>query len=240
MDSNPGGNENPQPPPYGGDPSVPPYGNPSEPPYGAPSAPPYGGTPPPYGGTPPPYAPPGQSPPYQGQGGVPPYGFPAQGPARSGLNNKMLAMIGGGVAVVVVVVVLIVVLVGGGGNSPTSTVNGFISAVLANNGAQVCTFPVPSSQAVCVSHESSFTGATGSGTVVNQVVQGNEALVAVTGELCAPFITTSNNCESNSSASTGMPGNGVSFDQAYAAAVAANNSISPVPLQQINGKWYIG
>jgi hypothetical protein len=142
----------------------------------------------------------------------------------------MLAIIGGGVAAVVLVIVLIVVLVGGGG---TATVNSFISALLANNGTQVCSLVVPAQQSSCTA--SQFTGITGHAQVVNQVIQGSEALVAVTGQYCV-----NGQCISNSDPTTGMPVNGVSFAQAFAAATSSSNtSLSPAALDQVNGTWYL-
>ena len=246
MDSDPGA-QHPQPPPYSGDPLVPPYGDPSASPYGATqpadggTPPPYGGTPPPYGAnpppygaTPPPYAPPGQIPPFEGQTGAQPFGFPGAAPARGRPDNKMLAIIGGGVAVVVLVIVLIVVLAGGGGSSPTSTVNSFIQAFVSNNGTAVCALVVPAEQSSCTA--SSFTGVTsGSGQAVNQVIQGDEALVSVTYRVCA-----GTSCLSNSDPTAGMPGNGVTFDQAFSSALASStNSLSPAALELVNGTWYI-
>lgn len=153
-------------------------------------------------------------------------------------------MIGAAVGVVVILIVVIVVVVGGGsGNSPTNTVNGFVQAALANNGTAVCTFFPPADQTQCDAGSSIFHSATGSAQVVNQVIQGNEALVAVTGRICAPFISGTsggNDCASNSVPSTGMPGNGVSFDQAFTASQSeSNNSLSPVPCEELNGKWYL-
>ncbi len=246
MDPNSGGQQNPQPPPYGGDPSAPPYGEAAAPPYGTtpppygttpppygePPAPPYGTTPPPYGATPPPYAPPTQIPPFQAQGSPPQYGFPTQTPARGRPDNKTLAIIGGGVAAVVLVIVLIVVLVGGGGSSPTATENSFISALFSNNGTQVCALVVPSQQSTCSA--SDFTGITGHAQVVNQVIDGDEALVAVTGQLCIQ-----GQCSTNSDPSSGMPGNGVSFAEAFANATSSSAGISPTALELVNGTWYI-
>lgn len=262
MDSQ-GGNGNPGQPPYGdpyaqpGSQPPPPYGQPGSPP------PPYtqpGSVPDPYAqpaGTPPPYVPPGsdqgagwsyQTP--QGPGGPPGTGFgaPPYSPAPGGgvrlPNKKMLTILGGAIAVVVVIVVIVVAVGGGSGNSPTATVNGFIQAVLSNNGKAVCSYFLPADQAACDNEASAFKGASGNGQAVSQAIQGNEALVSITGQICAPYITggsgSSGDCGSNSDASTGMPGNGVTFDQAYAAAVSSsNNGLSPVPLEEVNGKWYL-
>jgi hypothetical protein len=260
--------ESPPPPPYS-DPTAsppPPYSQPGStpPPYSQPGspAPPYsqpgspppysqpGGNPPPYGqpsgGTPPPYAAPGADPSWSpgqpGQGfGAPAY--PPDAGARAA-NNKKLAMIGAAVGVVVILVIVIVVVAGGGsGNSPTATVNGFIQAALANNGKAVCSYFPPADQAECNAGSSIFHNATGSAQVDSSVTQGTEALVSVTGRICAPFISGSSggsDCASNSNASAGMPGNGVSFDQAFAASQnESNTTLSPVPVEELNGKWYL-
>jgi hypothetical protein len=144
----------------------------------------------------------------------------------------MLAIIGGGVAAVVLVIVLIVVLVGGGGSSPTSTVNSFISALFANNGTAVCALVEPAQQSSCSA--SQFTGITGHAQTDSQVIQGNEALVSVTGEYCI-----SGSCTSNTDASSGMPGNGVTFDEAFANATSSSAGLSPAALVQVNGTWYL-
>jgi hypothetical protein len=226
-------------------------GGPSQPPYPPPSGG-YSATPPGY--TPPPYAPPqpGQTQqpwdyqPPAGPGAPPgPGGFGAPGtsPLRGIKPDKRTLTIGGAiVGVVIVVIVVIIVATGGSGNSPESTVTGLIQAVTTNNGAAFCTFVPPSELSQCQSSEATLTGGSGHGQVVSQVVQGNEALVAVTGQLCAPYLATStgSDCASNSDPTAGMPGNGVTFDQAYAAASSSGfTALSPVALEQINGKWYI-
>jgi hypothetical protein len=242
VNSESGGPGSSPPPPDG-------YGSPGGTPPENP--PPY--TPPPYAPPsqiPPPYAPPEAGSPWAAQtslGDQPPgsWGPGAQpyAPARQGPNRKLMAAIAGGVAVVVVIVVVVIVVAGGSGNSPTSTVNGFISALLSNNGSAVCSYFPPADQSGCNANSSEFSGASGHGQAVAQVIQGDDALVSITGELCAPFVPASSDgshCSSNSSASAGMPGNGVSFAQAFASATSSsNNSLSPVALAQINGKWYL-
>jgi hypothetical protein len=248
-DSEGGGSGNPQQPPGS---APPPYSPPGSDQtdsawgYQAPTPPsPYGSqgaqSPPP-----PPYA--GQQaapPPYGNQQPPPPYGqFGAPGNAPSARklpNPKVMAIGGAAVAVVVVVIVVVVLVTGGSGNSPTNTANEFIQAVLSNNGAKICSLYIPSEQSACRQEEASFKGATGNGQVVNQAVQGDEALVSITGQLCAPYIGSgSNDCESNNNATAGMPGNGVSFDQAYSNATNPDTAnLSPAPLQEVNGTWYV-
>jgi hypothetical protein len=258
----PGGTPPPSPysQPPGGNPPPPPY---SQPPGGTPTSPPYaqpGGAPDPYSqpGTPPPYTPPGpeqagapwsyQAPQAPGAPPAPGFGAPPYTPAAGsrGPNKRTLTIAGAAVAVVVVIIVIVVAVGGGSGNQPTDTVNGFIQASLSNNGRAVCSYFLPADQAACDASASALKGASGSVKSDSQVIQGNEALVSVTGRICAPYIsggsssTGGTDCASNSDPSTGMPGNGVSFDQAYAAATSeSNNSLSPVPLELVNGKWYL-
>jgi hypothetical protein len=158
------------------------------------------------------------------------------------LNTKTLGIIG---AAVVVVIVVIVVAVSGGGssNGATDAVNGFVSAVLSNNGEAVCQYFSPSTQSECLAHKSLFTGASGHASVTGSAIQGTQALVSITGELCAPYVSGGsggNDCASNSDGNLGMPVNGVSFSAAFAAAQNESaNALSPVPLEEINGKWYL-
>jgi hypothetical protein len=262
--SQPGAPPQPPPPysqPPGGTPPPPQY---SQPPGGTPTPPPYsqppGGAPDPYSqpGTPPPYTPPGseqagapwsyQAPQAPGAPPAPGFGASPYTPAAGsrGPNKRTLTIAGAAVAVVVVIIVIVVAVGGGSGNQPTDTVNGFIQASLSNNGRAVCSYFLPADQAACDAEASALKGASGSVQSDSQVIQGNEALVSVTGRICAPYISGGSSssggahCASNSDPSTGMPGNGVSFDQAYAAAISeSNNSLSPVPLEQVNGKWYL-
>jgi hypothetical protein len=144
-----------------------------------------------------------------------------------------------------VVITIIIVAVGGGsGNSPTATVNGFIHAALSNNGTAVCSYFLPADQSNCDAHAGTFKGATGHVQTVSQILDGNLALVSITGEICAPYVSTgsdgSSGCASNTNSSAGMPGNGVTFASAYAAALnESNTTLSPVPCEEINGKWYL-
>ena len=221
------GYQPPAPPsPYGSQGTQAPPGQP-----GAPGAQP---GPPPYGAQ--------QAPPaYGAQQAPPPYGSfgaPGASPSARRLPNQRILLIGGAAVVVVVVLVVVIVLVtGGGGSSPTATTNQFIQAVLSNNGAKVCSLVIPSDLAACQQKEGDFTGASGSGQVVNQVIDGTEALVSVTGKVC---FGGSSNCESNSDASSGMPGNGVTFDQAFSNATSPDfDGLSPTALEEINGTWYV-
>jgi len=218
------GQDNP-PPPYGAQQQPPPYGAQQQAP------------PPPYGAQQPP------PPPYGQQQGAPPYGgqFGTQGAPGSQrkLPNTRVMAIGGAAVAVVVVVIVVIVLVTGGGSSPTNTANEFIQAILSNNGSKICSLYVPAEQSQCKAQEASFKDASGNGQVVSQVIQGNEALVSITGKLCLGG-TSADDCESNSDPTAGMPGDSLSFDQAYAQATSPDSTaLSPAAFQEINGTWYV-
>ena len=122
-----------------------------------------------------------------------------------------------------------------GNDTPENAVDGLSQAELAGNWTQACSYLAPSSQSACEQDASQLPVFTGSVTVVGDVISGEEALVEVTGSMCA-----SGSCTSNSDPSAGMPGSGESFTEAYDQAVNnSTNSFSPVPCIEENGEWYI-
>lgn len=122
-----------------------------------------------------------------------------------------------------------------GNDTPEDATEGLIQAELAGNWAQACSYVVPSSQPACEQDASQLPAFTGNATVDGDVVSGSEALVEVTGSMCAE-----GNCTSNSDPSTGMPDSQESFAQAYDQALSSGNSaFSPVPCIEENGEWYI-
>jgi Fibronectin type III domain len=133
-------------------------------------------------------------------------------------------------------------LVSPGNESPADAVDGFYQSQLAGDWAAVCSYVTPSAQSLCLAGTSGQAAATGNATVGTMVLSadGNEALVSVTGSICAP----STPCVSNSDASLGMPSSPSQFPADYQTAVAnstsdSSTSISPMPCSQINGKWYV-
>ena len=133
-------------------------------------------------------------------------------------------------------------LVTPGNESPADAVDGFYQSELAGDWAAVCSYVTPSAQSLCLAGTSGQAAATGNATVGTMVLSadGNEALVSVTGSICAP----STPCVSNSDASLGMPSSPSQFLADYQTAVAnstsdSSTSISPMPCSQINGKWYV-
>jgi len=133
-------------------------------------------------------------------------------------------------------------LVTPGNGSPGDAVDGFYQSELNGDWAAACSYVTPSAQALCVAGTSGQAAATGNATVGTMVVSadGNEALVSVTGSICAPSAP----CVSNSDASLGMPSSPSQFPADYQTAVAnstsdSSTSISPMPCSQMNGKWYV-
>jgi hypothetical protein len=116
--------------------------------------------------------------------------------------------------------------------------------LLAGNLGAVCSYLDPAAQSFCLSGATSTTvGAdSGSVTVRTAVIQGNEALVSVTGNLCGPGAP----CIANTNPSLGMPTSPGQFQSSYQAAIAAGTSsspgagaLSPQPCTKVGGKWYV-
>ena len=127
-----------------------------------------------------------------------------------------------------------------GHSSPQEAVDGFYQGELSGDWAAACSYVDPSAQALCLSGTSGQAAATGHVTVDNSIMFNGEALVAVTGSICAP----STPCVSNTDPNLGMPPTPAQFPTAYAHAVANGTSssttvISPLPCNQIGGKWYV-
>jgi hypothetical protein len=130
-----------------------------------------------------------------------------------------------------------------GFSTPQDAVDGLYHAGLAGNWGAACSYLDPADQSPCFSGLSALgtqPAATGSFTIRTAVIQGNEALVSVTGNICAP----STPCAGNTNPSLGMPASPGQFQASYQAAVASSNStsvvtLSPLPCTQIGGKWYV-
>ncbi|MBV9448052.1 MAG: hypothetical protein JO345_19385 [Streptosporangiaceae bacterium] len=126
-----------------------------------------------------------------------------------------------------------------GHDTPENVVTGLIQAELAGDWQTACSYYVPSVQATCTqgASQSQLGAFTGSATVSGAQVQGSEALVEVTGNMCQSTI----GCNSNSDPSAGMPADQASFQQVYdqVRSSSANSSMSPVPCIQQNGSWYV-
>jgi hypothetical protein len=130
-----------------------------------------------------------------------------------------------------------------GHGSPKDAAAGFLSG-LAAGGTGLCPYVDPSDQSDCNSELSQVhTSLTGSYTIANDVIQGDEALVAVTGHVCINFsagTTATSTCGQNSDPNQGFPTSSGGFQEAYEAAVqGSGNNNSTIPCIEVGGSWYV-
>ena len=131
-----------------------------------------------------------------------------------------------------------------GHGSPEAAVDGILTALKSGSTTAWCAYFNPSDKSECDQDSSALAlNITGNYSIKNQVIQGSQALVAITGNLCFhgnATGTTLLQCANNSNASTGMPPGAGSFSQAYAAtANASSDTLSPVPCIEVDGSWYV-
>ncbi|MGW2525335.1 cellulase family glycosylhydrolase [Streptomyces sp. NPDC001617] len=126
-----------------------------------------------------------------------------------------------------------------GYDTPQDAVDGFYQGELAGDWPATCSYITPASQSICLASTTGQPAATGTVTVVGAVIQGTEALVEVTGNICAP----SSPCVANADPSSGMPSSPSDFATVYQAAVAGSvtgsTTMSPMPCSEVGGKWYV-
>jgi hypothetical protein len=130
-----------------------------------------------------------------------------------------------------------------GHGSPGAAVIGFLTDLRAGGDAW-CSYLDPSDQHTCQEGSQEVQiKLSGNFNIGNDVVQGDQALVAVTGSLCisesGDVTTPTTECESNSDPSTGLPPKAGTFAQAYSTAVNSSNEDTTVPCIEVNGNWYV-
>ena len=130
-----------------------------------------------------------------------------------------------------------------GHGSPKDAVDGFITDLELGNGSTAwCNYLIPADQSECQEGAAEADiSVTGTFTVGNQVIDGTQALVAITGNVCAHDdidSTTSISCSSNSDPNKGLPPSAGSFSEAYDAATNSNGTAT-APCEEISGSWYI-
>lgn len=132
-----------------------------------------------------------------------------------------------------------------GDDSPGAAVEGFFDAVNAGSLMQACAYIPPSAQASCQATMARVP--TGSGPTLQDfalgyvAVEGNEALVGITGTDCPANQTSA--CASNFDPAAGLD-EGEPFSVLWAEQVAANassttNSYSLAPCLKVGTKWYL-
>lgn len=130
-----------------------------------------------------------------------------------------------------------------GHGSPKAAVEGFITDLELGNGSTAwCDYLAPPDQSECQEGAAeAHISITGSFALGNQVIDGSQALVAITGDVCAHDdidSTTSIACSSNSDPNKGLPSSTDTFSDAYAAATNSNGTAT-APCEEISGSWYI-
>ena len=131
-----------------------------------------------------------------------------------------------------------------GDGSPGGSLLGALTSAEAGDFAKFCSYLPPSQQGGCNSTLSGVPAAslkTEMPTYKNVVVtytaiDGNEALVGVTGTICDPNQTPS--CISNSDPAAFFD-SGKPFPTLWSESVANSSSYTPAPMTKVNGKWYI-
>jgi hypothetical protein len=130
-----------------------------------------------------------------------------------------------------------------GHGSPKAAVQGFITDLELGNGSTAwCDYIDPPDQQDCqeAAGDANIT-ITGSFSLGNQVIDGTEALVAITGSVCAHSeedSTTTISCDSNNDPNKGLPPGAGTFSAAYATASGSNGTTTAACIE-VNGSWYI-
>lgn len=160
----------------------------------------------------------------------------------------------GGVVVVLLSLVTLASCSSGGGSgslggsvspghgSPKAAAEQYLVA-LANGGTGLCDAVTPAQEAGCKTDLALVhISLTGSYSVGNDIVEGNEALVAVTGNVCISISSAATGttiCAHNNDSNSGLPSSSADFANAYETAVdggSANDAT--VPCIEVNGSWY--
>ena len=142
----------------------------------------------------------------------------------------------------------------GSAGSPSTAAAGLVDDLLAGNFRGMCAYEEPGAVAQCTSGVDQLSSVidgkhvsyrvTGNLAVVDDVVEGDRALVALKGRVCigghVPGYPAGGSCSVNANPSRGMPSATRSFQSAYAAAVAdSNDALSPLPMTELDGRWYV-
>jgi hypothetical protein len=132
-----------------------------------------------------------------------------------------------------------------GDDSPGAAMDGYVNALNAGTLVQACTYYPPSAQSTCRTTMAS--APTGSSPTIRDfalgyvAVDGDEALVGVTGTFCAPNQTPT--CSSNNDPAAIFSA-GKTFGELWTESVAADvspttNSYSLAPCVKVGTKWYV-
>lgn len=127
--------------------------------------------------------------------------------------------------------------------TPQQPVAGLLDGLLQGNYYNACSYVLPAQVALCNAGGafvgSSLLSAGTSWSFGSTVVDGNEAIVVLVGQLCGLVNGSANQCLTNSDPTFGLPANGESFATAYSTALNSNNDNWDVPVEEVNGSWYV-
>lgn len=118
---------------------------------------------------------------------------------------------------------------------PQTAVQNFLTAFEAADAGTMCSLVLPSEAGHCQSEfASGLPAMTFTDMALHQtVIDGDRALVSVTGKICV----TGGNCTGSTDPNSGMPGAGLSFEQAFNH--PSPDSAAAQPVEELNGTWYV-
>jgi len=128
-----------------------------------------------------------------------------------------------------------------GNGTPADVVAGVIAAIGAKNYKNFCSYVEPSQQSTCTSEIAQIPAGTldnmfkgfGSLKPTYTVIDGDQALVGLTGTVCS-----NGTCNTNSDP-TAVLDSGKPFSQLWSTVVnSTSGAYEPEPIVKVNGKWY--
>lgn len=129
-----------------------------------------------------------------------------------------------------------------GHGSPKAAVEGFITDLESVNGGTAWCDYIQRAVQICNNPAMAHITLTGIFALGNQVIQGTQALVAMTGDVCGHNLqaATTPECINNSDPNKGLPPGAGTFSEAYAAASNLNaGATATAPCTEVNGRWYV-
>lgn len=123
-----------------------------------------------------------------------------------------------------------------GHGSPEQVVAGALQAALAGDYSQACGYMIPSGQGECDQQVASTPSLTGTYQIVGQVIEGDRALVFVTGSAC----NGPGDCFGNSDTSMGDASSPSGFDSYYVYySPGDSGNFSPLSCIKVGSQWYL-
>ena len=127
-----------------------------------------------------------------------------------------------------------------GHDSPKAATAGYLAG-LAGNNATICSYVDPSDQSECSTDTSQVHfKVTGSYAIANDTVQGSQALVVLTGNICIIIseTTTTSECHHNSDPNSGLPTSAAGFADAYQNSLNSSTTNTQACIE-VDGSWYV-